>query len=138
MVDKLNRKLTLIIGAFAVAVISLLLLEFRLGMDLKGGTRLLYSVDPEQIESAGLDSNTEVAEVIEIWRKRLDPEGVRGVKLRQEGEFGILVELPAELSLPTKRASSALAETFPKDGSTLVLASEEAAADFPKSGRIEF
>jgi len=134
MVDKLNRKLTLIIGALAVAVISLLLLPFRLGMDLEGGTRLLYSIDLEEAAEARLDPNEAVAEVIEIWRKRLDPQGISGVKLRAEGSNKILVELPATLSITTKAATGVLDQEYTPGDTALRLDNLTTANDFPLNG----
>lgn len=149
MVDKLNRKLTLIIGGLTVAVIALLLLPFRLGLDLQGGTRLRYSVDLEKARAEGMIPADKAAypdqfalqEIMAVWRKRVDPQGVRGVKLRSEGSNAIVVELPASANLVATKATSTVtlpnivpaAEGVPASiGATLFDAS-----GFPKSGRIE-
>ena len=117
-----------------MAVISLLLLPFRLGLDLQGGTRLLYSIDLEEARDAGLDPNAAVSDVIEIWRKRLDPQGVSGVKLRQEGTNRILVELPATLSLTTQSATGELSEAYEPGDTALRLLDMTSANDFPSTG----
>ena len=145
MVDNLNRKLILIFGALAVAVIALALLPFRLGLDLQGGTRLTYSVDLEKARSEGLiDSGITdakaIEDIIKIWRKRVDPQGVAGVTMRKEGSDRIVIELPGSASLVAKKANSALAadfeigETVEFDSSTLTLRDDAAADDFPSTG----
>ena len=116
MVDKLNRKLTLIVGGLAVAVIALLLLPFRLGLDLQGGTRLRYSVDLEKARAEGMIPADKAAypdqfalqEIMAVWRKRVDPQGVRGVKLRSEGSNAVVVELPASANLVATKATSTI------------------------------
>lgn len=149
MVDKLNRKLTLIVGGLAVAVIALLLLPFRLGLDLQGGTRLRYSVDLEKARAEGMIPADKAAypdqfalqEIMAVWRKRVDPQGVRGVKLRSEGSNAVVVELPASANLVATKATSTIttpnivpaAEGVPSS----IGASLADAAGFPKSGRIE-
>ena len=113
MVDNLNRKLTLIIGALAVAVIALLFLPMRLGLDLKGGTRLVYSVDLDKARADGLipanQSNSEaIGDIIEVWTKRVDPQGVRGVKMRKEGDESIVIELPKSAAIAATQATATL------------------------------
>ena len=143
MVDNLNRKLTLIFGFLAVAVIALLLLPFRLGLDLQGGTRLTYTVDlnaaraAKQIPASQTDAQA-IGEVISIWRERLDPDGVRDVKLRKSGAQRIIVELPGNLSLVAQRAESVLSANFDHLTDTslqLDLAATE--GEFPTGGRIK-
>ena len=142
MVDNLNRKLTLIFGFLAVAVIALLLLPFRLGLDLQGGTRLTYTVDldaaraAKQIPASQTDAQA-IGEVISIWRERLDPDGVRDVKLRKSGAQRIIVELPGNLSLVAQRATSALKEPFDhQSDTTLQLDAAVTDGDFPTGGRV--
>jgi SecD/SecF fusion protein len=145
MVDNLNRKLILIFGALAVAVISLLLLPFRLGLDLQGGTRLTYSVDLEKARAEKLipEQQTDAAaieQIIKVWRERVDPKGVKGVTLRKEGSNRIVIELPGSADVVAKRAASTLGEEFKlgetveTDDNALALADEATAADFPTTG----
>jgi SecD/SecF fusion protein len=142
MVDNLNRKLTLIFGFLAVAVIALLLLPFRRGLDLQGGTRLTYTVNLDAARAAkqipAKKTNAEaIEEVIAIWRKRLDPDGVRDVKLRRSGAQRIIVELPGNLSLVAQRATSALKEPFDHlQDTALVLDAALTDGDFPTGGRV--
>ena len=44
MVENLGRKITLILALLAVAILSLFVAGFRLGLDLQGGTRLVYEL----------------------------------------------------------------------------------------------
>ena len=80
MVENLGRKFTLIFSLIAIAVIALSVGGFRLGLDLQGGTRLVYSFDLEKAAAEGKIQETELLdplgllnEVIEILRERLDP-----------------------------------------------------------------
>lgn len=145
MVDNLNRKLTLIIGAFAVAVIALLLLPFRLGLDLEGGTRLRYSVDlekarAEQLIPAGQTDSAALEDIMKVWRKRVDPQGISGVKMRREGSNAIVIELPGSADIVAKKADGVLAgplETLDNEN-RLMLKPTDGAGDFPSSGgRVE-
>ena len=143
MVDNLNRKLTLIFGFLAVAVIALLLLPFRLGLDLQGGTRLTYTVDldaaraAKQIPASQTDAQA-IGEVISIWRERLDPDGVRDVKLRKSGAQRIIVELPGNLSLVAQRAESVLSADFDHLNDTAIqLDAAATEGEFPTGGRIK-
>ncbi|MEM1451725.1 MAG: protein translocase subunit SecD [Planctomycetota bacterium] len=144
MVDNLNRKLTLIFGFLAAAVIALSLLNFRLGLDLQGGTRLTYTVDLDQARAAGQIQQTQtddaaISNVIGIWRKRLDPDGVRDVKLRKSGRQRILIELPGNLSLVAQKASSTLSEAYVPGGESENLTldpNNPSFKDFPGGGRI--
>ena len=143
MVDNLNRKLTLIFGFLAVAVIALMLLPFRLGLDLQGGTRLTYTVDlaaaraAKQIPASQTDAQA-IGEVISIWRERLDPDGVRDVKLRKSGAQRIIVELPGNLSLVAQNADSVLSAPFDHLNDTaLQLDAAMTEGEFPTGGRIK-
>lgn len=141
MVDNLNRKLTLVIGALVVAVIALLLLPFRLGLDLQGGTRLVYSVDLDAARAEGLipenQTNTQaIGEIMDVWRKRVDPTGVRAVKMRKEGEESIVIELPGSASAVAKKANGTLGADYNPTAENPVfeLTSLEQAKDFPSTG----
>src|SRR5262245_42688345 len=94
MSEKLGRKITLIVVFIVLAAISLLLpaKPFRLGLDLQGGTRLVYQFDFEdaarrgQIGSADLnDKATLLNSFKDIIHQRLDPKGVKEITIRTQG-----------------------------------------------------
>jgi SecD/SecF fusion protein len=144
MVDKISRKITFLLGLTVLSVLSLLLVGFRFGLDLQGGTRLVYSVDFEKAVEEGVltqdelvDRNGLVTNLINIWRERIDPTGVRGVTIRSEGSDRIVIELPGSASTVSGAATAGLAEDAGDGDQALVLdGSPEALGKFPEDGGI--
>ena len=144
MVEKLNRKLTMIALALAAAIIVQFVLPFRLGLDLEGGTRLTYSVDIDAARKAGVvgaeQSDQEVlAELVSIWSVRVDPTGTRGVVIRRVGSNRVVIEIPGSASAVPKDVVSRLAQaTSAEEVGTIVLdPADEANWDrFPVAGVI--
>ncbi len=142
MVDNLGRKVTIIVSLMALAVIALRVGGFRLGLDLEGGTRLVYSVDFEQAAADGLIQEHELQdkgrlfnEMREIWTQRLDPRGVREIPIRREGENRIVIELPGSAAQVRKEVSGVLGEDLPAAGTSLRMGGESADWDeFPSNG----
>ena len=105
MVEKISRKVTFILGLAALSLISLWALGFRMGLDLEGGTRLVYSIDFDKAAEEGTISEAELGnrgqlmgDLITIWRERIDPSGVRGATIRSEGSNRVVIELPGSAS----------------------------------------
>jgi SecD/SecF fusion protein len=104
MTENVGRKLLLIFGLLGLAV-GLLLFKsppFRLGLDLKGGTRYVYSFDFEDAIKKGLISANEdpraiMAQQQTIIGTRADPQGVMELLVRQEGSNRLVVEVPGLL-----------------------------------------
>ena len=101
MVHNLNRKL------LGIAVISLLSIwaifsfDLHLGLDLRGGTRLVYSLDfdgaverGEITESERTQSQTLLDETVTIFAKRIDPTGVKDIPIYSQGDDSLIIELP--------------------------------------------
>ena len=83
----------------------------KLGLDLQGGTRLVYSFDFDQAYEDGLLDRGEskdmvIDQTIRIIRNRIDPKGVLEPIIRRGGENRIIVELPGTLGSPKVEASS--------------------------------
>ncbi len=72
--------------------------EFRLGLDLKGGTSFLLEMDLSRRATNGMDplaGNTFLAEqAVEVLRKRVDAFGVAEPIIQPVGDRSILVQLP--------------------------------------------
>jgi preprotein translocase subunit SecD len=74
----------------------------QLGLDLRGGMRVLIRADLEQLEEAGGQSLTAaeredaMRRALEILNNRVDQFGVREPQIRRQGDDLILVELPGE------------------------------------------
>ncbi|MBV6518118.1 MAG: hypothetical protein DCC43_05950 [Candidatus Brocadia sp.] len=64
--------------------------KIKLGLDLKGGSELLYKVRvDEREERPGITS-----EVIEVLKKRIDPQGVIEYRIQEHGSHRILIQVP--------------------------------------------
>jgi len=101
MVENLGRKLTLIAVLLTLAIVSFIVAKPRMGLDLQGGTRLVYHVDFERAledhlitEDEAQDSQELVRQIIKIIRERIDPQGVLEPQIRPEGSDRIVIELP--------------------------------------------
>ncbi|MBU2595477.1 protein translocase subunit SecD [Patescibacteria group bacterium] len=69
--------------------------KLRLGLDLQGGSHLVYTADLSKIEDK--DKNQAVSSVIEVIRRRIDALGVSEPIIQQtkiSGEDAVIVELP--------------------------------------------
>ncbi|MFN4258986.1 MAG: protein translocase subunit SecD [Gemmataceae bacterium] len=62
---------------------------FKLGVDLVGGTILVYEVDPER-KSEDFD----LGQLVDILRGRIDPNGVKNITLRPAGDERVEIILP--------------------------------------------
>lgn len=101
--------LVLVIFVLAACVVfpvergALLHKGIRLGLDLQGGTRLVYGADLSSIEVADWDSAIDGA--ILVLENRINPMGVSETSIRRLGRDEILVEVPG-LSLTDKEKES--------------------------------
>src|SRR5262245_24335261 len=121
MVENVARKVIFVTLALIVSLAFLLIPEqaFRLGLDLQGGTRLLYRLDVDKAQvvhaptvgrNRGGTNTDDLSSVVQIIRNRVDPTGVLDASIRQEGSDRIVIELPGTPELQAKTASSTLAE----------------------------
>ncbi|MBK9388523.1 MAG: protein translocase subunit SecD [Planctomycetes bacterium] len=107
MVPNIGRKVTLVLTLLGLSLLALLIpplageFPIKLGLDLQGGTRLVYQVDTERLnaqqgtdDSMQRDLATLIDETIGIIRNRIDPTGVLSITLQRQGADRILIELP--------------------------------------------
>lgn len=107
MVPNIGRKVTLVLTLLGLSLLALLIpplageFPIKLGLDLQGGTRLVYQVDTERLnsqqgsdDSVQRDLATLIDETIGIIRNRIDPTGVLSITLQRQGTDRILIELP--------------------------------------------
>ena len=83
------------VAIFVVAVIAGLIAWYfppRLGIDLAGGTSLLYELDMSKVP-AGSESDL-AARVIDILKKRVDPNGVKNMIWRVVEGKRIQIQMP--------------------------------------------
>jgi SecD/SecF fusion protein len=143
MVENVGRKLVLIFGVLAVAIGLLVLRErpFRMGLDLRGGTRLEYQLDFEEARRQGQLSENEdtsalLQQTIAILYTRVDPRSVIEPLIRQEGSDRIVIELPGTALQSGAAARGELAEPLDESAVRLSLGQAAIAADFPEGGGV--
>lgn len=94
MTDRRRNSLVLllVLGLLAASAIAISLKETRLGLDLKGGTELVYQGEPTQqvpvVTPEALDR------AVEIIRERVDQLGVGEPEIQRSGRDQISVGLP--------------------------------------------
>ncbi|MFO0792674.1 MAG: protein translocase subunit SecD [Candidatus Brocadiaceae bacterium] len=64
--------------------------KIKLGLDLKGGSELLYKVRVDERE----DRPGITKEIIEVLKKRIDPQGVIEYRIQEQGSHRILIQVP--------------------------------------------
>lgn len=64
--------------------------RIKLGLDLKGGSELLYRVRV----SPGDDRPGITGEIIDVLKKRIDPQGVKEYRIQEQGSHRILIQVP--------------------------------------------
>src|SRR5262245_23308562 len=129
MLENVGRKVALIVILLLVSLGLMIFPRepFRLGLDLSGGTPLVYSFDVEGARQRGeLGANENQQEILlqtqAILRNRIDPTGTGEVIVRAEGENHIVLELPGNQGLEAaEQAESTL-------GAALELTSKESLA----------
>ncbi len=72
--------------------------QIKLGLDLRGGSELLYKIKVEEGEQRpGLTE-----EIIALLEKRIDPQGVLEYRLQQQGMRRILIQVPGATKAETE------------------------------------
>ncbi len=99
MVENPLRRLFLLVFLTALGAWFIGTQGFRLGLDLQGGTRLVYRVDIQDAKDRGLvpknlDDNKIMDETITVVSQRIDPNGIREASLTKAGRDRLLIELP--------------------------------------------
>ena len=108
MLENVGRKVFLIVLRRCSSPSGFLLVKdqpFQLGLDLQGGTRLVYSVDfdaarKDERIGPGEDEDLVLDQMIQIIRNRIDPRGTIEPSIRRGGGNRIVIELPGTLGLP--------------------------------------
>ncbi|MCB9890780.1 MAG: protein translocase subunit SecD [Planctomycetes bacterium] len=98
MIEHSWRRLLLILVLVGTGVYFLAARGLKLGLDLQGGTRLVYSVDIEQAKADGsVDPDKKDSEILEemalVIHQRIDPQGIKDPSITLSGNR-ILIELP--------------------------------------------
>ena len=95
----------------------------KLGIDLSGGTILVYQVEQQAGERVDLD------ELVSALKRRINPEGVFDITIRSVGQDRVEIIMPEEMANQAEEVKRKLTE----EGSLAfrILASTNRAADFP-------
>ncbi|MGR3218421.1 MAG: protein translocase subunit SecD [Candidatus Anammoxibacter sp.] len=64
--------------------------QIKLGLDLKGGSELLYEVRVNKNE----DRPGLTKEIIQVLQKRIDPNGILEYRIQEQGHHRILIQVP--------------------------------------------
>jgi SecD/SecF fusion protein len=139
MLENVGRKIALIVVLLLVSI-GLMVVPplmdpprspFRLGLDLEGGTRLVYRFDFEGARARGdIGAREDTAEMLQqavgIIRNRLDPTGTSEIGIRTESPDRVIIELPGNPgSEGTSEAETTLAQdlaVISASGDTITLA----------------
>lgn len=99
MVQNPGRWLLLSIGLIGLSLLLVFTKGISFGSDLKGGTRLVYSIPFDEARSTGQLPSEEskdqlLAKTIDVMNKRVDGLGLREINLSGQGDEQIVMELP--------------------------------------------
>jgi len=149
MLENVGRKVTLIVILLLVSIGLMVVprfmdpprAPFQLGLDLKGGTRIVYRFDFDEARRTGQigpnDSEAEIlAQTVTILKKRIDPTGTREATVRTEMPNRIVIEIPGDSAIESsQQAQSQLVGALDATRSDLLVVVD--AAGFSSSGVIE-
>ncbi|MBI1849542.1 MAG: protein translocase subunit SecD [Planctomycetes bacterium] len=107
MVKNLGARTLLIVVVLALSVFALYKWEPRYGIDLKGGSTLVYRVKPD--ESTGVTENA-VNACIGVMQKRLDPQGLQASTFRALGKDQIEIQLAGADKAEVERVKNKLTQ----------------------------
>jgi SecD/SecF fusion protein len=105
MKNSLLWRFVTIFVIIALAVVCVRLWPLHLGIDLAGGTSLLYELDLEKMQGSSSNPQDLANQVIGVLKKRVDPYGQKNLIWRVVGGKRIQVQMP----LPGKEAREAKA-----------------------------
>ena len=97
MIENAKGQIILVLTLVAASVASLITREVNLGLDLAGGTELIYLVNKEKAMK-DLDEETSwdtfMQTTVGIIRDRIDPQGTLDAQVLRRGVDGIYIALP--------------------------------------------
>ena len=89
---KIYVKLIVIAALIAFSILMVWQKRPPLGLDLKGGTELIYRVRTEDLSKS--EQVNVVERTIAVVRKRVDPDGSLGLSIREHGRDRFYIQLP--------------------------------------------
>lgn len=104
MFEKLGSRWFIVVLATALGIWAAVEnWPLNLGIDLRGGVTITYSVDPEELKKQGADRDSAMDQVVSVISTRVDTMGVKDLSVRKEGGNRIQIQAP-------KLTSSEIAE----------------------------
>ena len=101
MVTNITRKLVALGFLTALALWALFTFELRLGLDLRGGARIVYAFDFEQALADEKISQFEyddraltLQQMADVFLRRLDATGLADIPVYPQGDSQLVIELP--------------------------------------------
>ena len=99
MISNLGRKIFGVLALSALSVWAILSFDIHLGLDLRGGSRIVYGFDFQKaVQEGQISAQEDPAAVLEqtarIFQKRLDGSGLADIPIYPQGESQLVVELP--------------------------------------------
>ena len=101
MVHNLSRKLLGIAVASLLSLWAIFSFDLHLGLDLRGGARIVFSFDfagaleREEISEAEFQDRANLLQqMADIFSKRLDDTGMADIPIYPQGEDALVIELP--------------------------------------------
>src|SRR5213082_34634 len=76
------------------------------GIDMVGGTSLLYEIKQPEGGYHGQPGHTLAEDVMESLKKRVDPDGVRNLIWRPQGQNRLEIQMPASPNAALGKAAS--------------------------------
>ena len=117
MKQSLLWRFILIIVAVSLSALIVRYYPIRFGIDLKGGTSLLYELDLAKFEGQQVDISDIANRVIDVLKKRVDPTAQKNLIWRVVGGKRIQVQMP-QADQETKDARKAYNDTWTEITST--------------------
>ena len=131
MLENVGRKVALIVILLLVSVGLMVVPRFmdpprkpfQLGLDLQGGTRIVYRVDCGAARANGeIGTNDDTQEIllqaVGVLRGRIDPTGTKEISVRAAGTDEVVIELPGDMGAGSSQAESKLVEGLSETSSS--------------------
>ncbi|RME79187.1 MAG: protein translocase subunit SecD [Planctomycetota bacterium] len=96
MYENFRWKIITIIVVIIGCALCLYFFDIKRGMDLKGGTELLYQIDVSRLDENQRKNIQDQAK--EVLERRLNILGLQDIKIRESGRYGLSIQIPATMN----------------------------------------
>ena len=95
MYENFGWKFSLIFVVVILSSLALYFFDIKKGMDLQGGTELLYQIDVSRLDENQRQKIQDQAK--EVLERRLNILGLQDIKIREAGRYGISIQIPVTM-----------------------------------------